>query len=157
MGSNVFNFPGARNFISGADTYQAPNPGAIQNPHATEAVDAQEKGIQLSALGIPSFKRRPPAARGELPSKGESWAVAAKRRAALRLVDPTVERPRSMAPSSGAAAPAPVVRVMQLVEAGQLPGTTGRIRLSGRLSDVCAELERMAAAESRSSGRALRA
>jgi len=39
------------------------------------------------------------------------------------------------------------VRVLQVVEAGQSPAQSGRLRISGRMADVCAELDRLAARE----------
>ena len=49
--------------------------------------------------------------------------------------------------AAGAAASAPAVRVTHLVDVRQPAGDSGRLRISGRLIDVCAELERLAAAE----------
>ena len=39
------------------------------------------------------------------------------------------------------------VRVRRLVEAGQAPASVGRMVISGRMADVCAELDRLAARE----------
>lgn len=39
------------------------------------------------------------------------------------------------------------VRVLQVMEAGQGPTQAGRLRISGRMADVCAELDRLAARE----------
>ncbi|MDD5028056.1 MAG: hypothetical protein PHH58_00935 [Rhodoferax sp.] len=39
------------------------------------------------------------------------------------------------------------LRVLQVVEAGQNPGYGTRLRISGRMADVCAELDRLAARE----------
>ncbi len=56
-------------------------------------------------------------------------------------------------PRSGAGAlPAPVrpqrvVRVVRIVERGQLAHAEGRVVISGRMADVCAELDRLAAIE----------
>lgn len=41
------------------------------------------------------------------------------------------------------------LRVVQVVEAGQSPRQLGRVRISGRMADVCAELDRMASREAR--------
>jgi hypothetical protein len=41
------------------------------------------------------------------------------------------------------------LRVLQVMETGQAPAQVGRIRISGRMADVCAELDRMAAHEAR--------
>ena len=41
----------------------------------------------------------------------------------------------------------PVLRVMRLLETGQAPASVGRMVISGRMADVCAELDRLAARE----------
>ena len=41
----------------------------------------------------------------------------------------------------------PVLRVMRVLEAGQAPSSVGRMVISGRMADVCAELDRLAARE----------
>ena len=40
-----------------------------------------------------------------------------------------------------------VVRVTRLLEAGQAPACVGRMVISGRMADVCAELDRLVAGE----------
>lgn len=138
MGSNVFKLPGAGLF----------RPTASQAN--TEAANASSRVSLLSAFAVPSFRRRPISPQAQAPHSGEHWASLARRRAALRLV----ESPPATTPSTPSLQP---LRVMRLVEAGQAPGTAGRLRLSGRLADVCAELDRMAAAEPGSGPHALRA
>jgi hypothetical protein len=39
------------------------------------------------------------------------------------------------------------LRVLRVVDAGHAPSTAGRMVISGRMADVCAELERLAALE----------
>jgi hypothetical protein len=39
------------------------------------------------------------------------------------------------------------VRVLQVLDAGQTSHHVGRLRISGRMADVCAELDRLAARE----------
>ena len=39
------------------------------------------------------------------------------------------------------------VRVVRVLEAGQARNNVGRMRISGRMADVCAELDRLAARE----------
>lgn len=39
------------------------------------------------------------------------------------------------------------LRVWQVLEADQTPRQMGRVRMSGRMADVCAELDRMASRE----------
>lgn len=41
----------------------------------------------------------------------------------------------------------PLVRVVRVVDAAQAPSRAGRMVISGRMADVCAELDRLAAAE----------
>ncbi|OLP06400.1 hypothetical protein BLL52_2636 [Rhodoferax antarcticus ANT.BR] len=38
--------------------------------------------------------------------------------------------------------------MLQVMDAGQSPVQSGRLRISGRMADVCAELDRLAARES---------
>ena len=49
-------------------------------------------------------------------------------------------------PARSAARPSRPLRVMRVAEAGQ-PRASGRVLLSGRMEDVCAELDRLAALE----------
>ena len=53
--------------------------------------------------------------------------------------------------ASPAVAPrrAPAVRVVRVIEPSQAPARAGRMVISGRFADVCAELDRMAALEAR--------
>jgi hypothetical protein len=41
------------------------------------------------------------------------------------------------------------LRTVRVMEAGQAPGQVGRMVMSGRMADVCAELDRLAACEAR--------
>ncbi len=41
------------------------------------------------------------------------------------------------------------LRVLRVMEAGQPPAAVGRMVISGRMADVCAELDRLAACESK--------
>jgi len=40
------------------------------------------------------------------------------------------------------------LRVLRVVDSGLSPAQSGRLRISGRMADVCAELDRLAALES---------
>jgi hypothetical protein len=42
------------------------------------------------------------------------------------------------------------LRIVRIMEAGQTPAQVGRMVISGRLADVCAELDRLAACEAAS-------
>jgi hypothetical protein len=46
------------------------------------------------------------------------------------MIVPTVQKP---------------LRVVRILEAGQAPTQVGRMTISGRMADVCAELDRLAA------------
>lgn len=80
-----------------------------------------------------------------MPARGARRAASA----GLRYV---AVRPACGARSGGGALPAPVrpqrvVRVVRIVERGQLAHAEGRVVISGRMADVCAELDRLAAIE----------
>ena len=49
--------------------------------------------------------------------------------------------------NSGTHRPLRALRILRVVEAGAAPASTGRMVISGRMADVCAELERLAAGE----------
>ena len=75
---------------------------------------------------------------------------------ALRMVRPSGNRApvsarpvTSMGPAlRSACAPRPAaLRVLHECDAGQGPGKAGRLVISGRMADVCAELDRLAARE----------
>ena len=88
---------------------------------------------------------------------------AAWRRASLRMRDSvaiTLQPPAGQVRVTGAAQPGraarvhrPALRVVRVLESGQATAHTGRLVISGRMADVCAELERMAAQESAASAR----
>ena len=52
-----------------------------------------------------------------------------------------------------AANPSRPLRVVRMVERGHRPGAAGRMVISGRMADVCAELERMEARASLAAAR----
>ncbi|MET0310581.1 MAG: hypothetical protein ABW051_00880 [Burkholderiaceae bacterium] len=55
-------------------------------------------------------------------------------------------------PAASVARPSPVarpLRVLRVVEPGSAQAGAGRMVISGRMADVCAELDRLAAAEAR--------
>ena len=67
----------------------------------------------------------------------------------LRMARPSVARPAlTPRPVSAICGPRPAaLRVVRVCEAQQRPGETGRLVISGRMADVCAELDRLAARE----------
>ena len=106
-------------------------------------------------LNVPSY-RRTRAQPASTVAQGP-WAAMARRRAALPLqpaTPPCHDAPApaepvlpSTATASTAAAQVAVVRVTRAASSMVGNGASGRLRISGRLIDVCAELERLAAAE----------
>jgi hypothetical protein len=57
-------------------------------------------------------------------------------------------RRRSVQVVPAAARPAPALRVLRVLEPHQHRAAAGRMVISGRMADVCAELDRLAAVES---------
>lgn len=97
--------------------------------------------IQLADYLVPSYRRaRPARSRAASPAAPASWSTMAHRRGAERL---------ALACNDGAAPAelAPRVRVTRLADESGALLPAARLRISGRLIDVCAELERLAAAE----------
>lgn len=56
---------------------------------------------------------------------------------------------RSQAQLSNPCAVRRPLRMVRVMEAGQTPAQVGRMVISGRMADVCAELDRLAACEAR--------
>lgn len=103
-----------------------------------------------AASSVPAYRRarlRLPAAAGAAsvpsgrPAEGASpaaWVLAAQKRAALRV---------AATGATSAEGGYQALRVVNLPDMPSASGRIGRLRLSGRLIDVCAELERLAQAE----------
>ena len=62
---------------------------------------------------------------------------------------------RPACPVHAQAAPQRPLRVLRVVDTQQATASTGRMRISGRMADVCAELDRLAALEAGSRSGAL--
>ncbi len=98
--------------------------------------------IQLADYLVPSYRRpRPARARAAAVIQGTpaSWSAMAHRRVAERL-----------ARASNDAAPTGSLHSVRVTRPSGDAGAAlpaARLRISGRLIDVCAELERLAAAE----------
>jgi hypothetical protein len=77
---------------------------------------------------------------------------------ALRMVRPVGTRPQITArPVSSICAPRPTaLRVVRVCDAQQRPGDMGRLVISGRMADVCAELDRLAECEAHQVGAHIR-
>ena len=100
---------------------------------------ATQKRMREIASPVEKVAQRPMLSEGSdaaaLDSAGLSRAEMPNARA---IVDQAVEQNH---PAS------PTLRVTHLPDAWRPTGTSGRLRISGRLIDVCAELDRLAAAE----------
>jgi hypothetical protein len=64
-----------------------------------------------------------------------------------RPVNPICLPPTDAKPTLRAASQIPL-RIVRILEADHAPANVGRMVISGRMSDVCAELDRLAARES---------
>lgn len=73
------------------------------------------------------------------------WLDAIAPKMADRLAG--VRRPRHLRAIDAAAKPTPALRVLRVFEPHQSRAAAGRMVISGRMADVCAELDRLAAAE----------
>jgi len=84
------------------------------------------------------------------PHPAASVCRAAPR--ALRSSEPSTcpARAASRTESSVRSRTAPALRVVRMIDAGIPAGSTGRMKISGRMADVCAELDRLAALEATS-------
>lgn len=60
---------------------------------------------------------------------------------------PRKHAPRNQPPMSVAPLVGRPLRMVRVIEAGQTSAQVGRMVISGRMADVCAELDRLAAAE----------
>lgn len=77
----------------------------------------------------PASNRHCPSGATKMPAPRPPWVA---KRSAIE--------PRSTAPRRP-------LRVVRFLETGQTPAQVGRMVISGRMSDVCAELDRLAARE----------
>ncbi len=105
-------------------------PAGVRNGDGNGDGDAQSKTINTIAnFAVPTR------ARGTNSTK-------------IRAITPFRTQPaRSVMRPSPKSDASPVLRVMRVLEAGQAPATVGRMVISGRMADVCAELDRLAARE----------
>jgi hypothetical protein len=90
-------------------------------------------------LGLQRFMQGEPMPVPQVPTRLRSHALPsthAPSMAALRTND-------AAASLAGAAAKVMPLRVLRVVEQGQPRSCTGRLVISGRMADVCAELDRL--------------
>ena len=120
--------------------------GLLQNTPADARV------VVLADHRVPSHRRRA-AEQRQLPIGAPgAWARMAQARAGGHsAASPDAGQP------SAAASPAGAVRVTHFADAAKTRGPVRRLRICGRLSDVCAELERLVAAEAHHAALARRA
>ena len=78
-----------------------------------------------------------------------SWLAPSPRRVARAAADASVAPAMARAHESRRVAPVhvPALRVVRVVESCGAPASAGRMFMSGRMADVCAELDRLAALE----------
>jgi hypothetical protein len=81
-----------------------------------------------------------------LPVHGKS-RVQHRQCSAARPGTAVQRAPRPAAVTSVSARPCRPLRVVRIVEPARAAMDAGRIRISGRMADVCAELDRLAALE----------
>ena len=119
-------------------------------PAKTDAIKADAiKSIatyayQTRARGINGLKNRVTRT-GTVTLRAQSARSAASAASGALAASP---RPAASLASVATLVPAsPVLRVMRVLEAGQAPASVGRMVISGRMADVCAELDRLAARE----------
>ena len=107
--------------------------------------------LTLSSLfqGLTTFGRQP-LARAE-PQRPHAMRT-------LRMTRPSVERPSVMPrPVSPVCTPRPsALRVVRVCDSHNPSGEMGRLVISGRMADVCAELDRLVAREAAQQAHATR-
>lgn len=81
-----------------------------------------------------------------VPQWIEGWGP---RQLAARLLRSRAHRRAGKRVAGVATRPAPPLRVVRVLEPQQARTEAGRMVISGRMADVCAELDRLAAAEAR--------
>lgn len=93
---------------------------------------------------LSTLPKRPTALRGRVTPSGQPLR---HRQLAWRpRADPRHGTADQRPMPAHVSAPRPL-RVVRLMEAGQAPAQVGRMVISGRMADVCAELDRLAACE----------
>ncbi|MEZ5608752.1 MAG: hypothetical protein R3E52_16995 [Burkholderiaceae bacterium] len=104
---------------------------------------APSKVVCLADYRTPSIQRVAAQRRQQPMDAPGAWSRMAQARAAALAHPEPSARLTAAAPAVG------LVRVTHFADAAAAHGTVRRLRICGRLADVCAELERLAAAEER--------
>jgi hypothetical protein len=112
----------------------------VSNLHAFERFHMGIALLALSGLfqGLTSFHRASPAARPR--PAGRIHPVWTVRRPSCQTMAGAILAKRPIAPP-------PALRVLRVSEMGPRSDCAGRMVISGRMADVCAELDRMVALE----------
>ena len=85
-----------------------------------------------------------PAATGQCAPSGKAWHGALGN-ASSTTIGPCSAR--HVQPDPTRHSMSRPLRIVRILEADQAPAQVGRLRISGRMADVCAELDRLAARE----------
>ena len=101
-----------------------------------------------------AFLRRPPAAKGLRTHHAPATSPPASPTLVRSTTGAGHRVSMARAPEGRSRAAPPPLRVLRVVEAGQHAALGGRMVISGRMSDVCAELDRMVAREAALQARA---
>ena len=107
---------------------------------ASRTASKESQNLMLPAS--PAHDRDKPSEKNEIVAQ----ATTPRRRLTVRPLTSFLARPPRSADTTAGHAP-PRLRVLREFEAGTSPSCAGRMFISGRMADVCAELERMSGAE----------
>ena len=101
-------------------------------------------GALMGALGrlLRHFLFTPSAARCTIPVVQTALQPITRSRAAARPTGQAITQALGPSQAHGRANKCPL-RIIRVVEFGQAPMLTGRMMMSGRMADICAELDRM--------------
>ena len=129
---------------------------ATPAPRPADAADPPGRTLTPHAPLVPQ-SQRPPAGLGSQRPPRANWPFtvtppASAARARKRPVQTTVRGFMPLAPTGNAAGfpgavPAPARRATTVVRRVTAHGGSGRVVIAGRMADVCAELDRLAASE----------
>jgi len=85
-----------------------------------------------------------PAAKGHCAPSGRAWHGALGNASSTTIGACSARHAQPDLASHSMGRP---LRIVRILEADQAPAQVGRLRISGRMADVCAELDRLAARE----------
>jgi hypothetical protein len=101
-------------------------------------------GALMGSLGrlLRHFLFAPSAARSTVPVLQAARKPVTPLRPATRPTGKAVAQAHGPTPARDRTSRSPL-RIIRVIESGQAPTLTGRMIMSGRMADVCAELDRM--------------